>query len=282
MGKLHDLMAQQLAIRNYSKHTCTLYLANVRELARYYMIAPDRLAIEQINAYQAHLVERRLSPSTINVAVCAIRFFYRVVLNRKWDIRRIPYQKRPKRLPTILSRDELIAFFGAVTNYKHRAIILVIYSAGLRVSEAARLRVGGIDVSRGVIRVEQGKGRKDRETLLSNQIVEMLAAYLESASPDAWLFPGAIPGRPISARSVERVVARGAAAAGLGKRVTPHTLRHAFATHLLEDGVHIRAVQLLLGHKSLKTTSIYTHVTEPYLRAARSPLDRLPPIPPRP
>ncbi|MBF8288100.1 MAG: integrase family protein [Candidatus Rokubacteria bacterium] len=281
MGKFRDLMERDLKIRGYGERTCKTYLAQVRDLALHYMLPPDELTIEQINAYQGHLVQdRKLAWSSFNIAVCAIRFFYRVTLGRDWDVRRIPYQKKQTHLPVVLSREEMVALFTAIANLKHRAIAMVIYSAGLRVSEAAHLLVGDIDVGRKAIRVRQGKGRKDRYAMLSDQIVEMLAAYREAVRPDAWLFPGDIPGRPISTRAVQRAMARARQKAGLVKGVTPHTLRHSFATHLLEDGVHIRAVQLLLGHKSLKTTTIYTHVTDAYLRDTRSPIDRLPPAAP--
>lgn len=282
MGRFRDLMERDLSIRGYSERTCKTYLAQVRNLVRHYMVPPDELSIEQINAYQGHLVQdRKLSWSSFNIAVCAIRFFYRVTLGRDWDIRRIPYQKKRRRLPVVLSREELVALFAAFENLKHRAIFMVVYSAGLRLSEAVNLQAGDIDVGRKTIRVRQGKGRKDRYAMLSDQIVEMLAAYREAVRPDAWLFPGEVPGRPISARAVQRAIVRARRRAGLEKAVTTHTLRHSFATHLLEDGVHIRAVQLLLGHKSLRTTAVYTHVTDAYLRETKSPIDRLPPAPPR-
>lgn len=278
MGKFRDLMEQDLKIRGYGERTQKTYLAQVRDLVRYFMVPPDQLAIEQINQYQRHLTEeRKLSWSSFNIAVCAIRFFYRVTLRRDWDIRRIPYQKKARRLPVVLGREEIEALFAAIENVKHRAVIMTVYSAGLRLSEVVHLLITDIDVDRKVIRVHQGKGRKDRYVMLSARLVKVLAVYREAVRPRHWLFPGERPDRPLSGRAVQRALARACEKAGIGKRATPHTLRHCFATHLLEDGAHIRALQLLLGHKSLTTTTIYTHVADTYITDTQSPLDTLPP-----
>lgn len=281
MGQFRDLMDRDLTIRGYSDRTRKTYLAQVRNLVRQYMIPPDQLTIEQINQYQHYLTDdRKLSWSSFNVAVAAIRFFYRTTLNRDWDIRRIPYQKKARQLPIVLGREELVALFAAVENLKHRAVLMTTYSAGLRLSEVLHLLVTDIDADRKVIRVRQGKGRKDRYVMLSAQLLEMLAAYREAIRPERWLFPGDKPGRPLSSRAVQRVVVKAREKAGIRKRVTPHTLRHTFATHLLENGTHVRAIQLLLGHKSLKTTTVYMHVADTYITDTRSPLDTLPPIDP--
>ena len=279
MGRFRDLMEQDLKIRGFSEKTRKTYLAQVRDLVRHFMIPPDRLTIEQINEYQRHLVEvRKLSWSSLNIAVCAIRFFFRTTLQRDWDVRRIPYHKKARRLPEVLSRDELVALFAAVENMKHRAILMATYAGGLRLGEVRNLRVPDIDVGRKAIRVRQGKGRKDRYVMLSSLLAEVLTTYRELTGVDDLLFPGERHDRPISERAVQRLVARARLKAGIRKRVTPHTLRHCFATHLLEGGTHIRAIQLLLGHRSLRTTTTYTHVADTYIRDTQSPLDRLPPI----
>ena len=278
MGKFRDLMEQDLKIRGYGERTQKSYLAQVRHLVRYFMVSPDQLAIEQINQYQRYLTEeRKLSWSAFNVAVCAIRFFYRVTLRRDWDIRRIPYQKKARRLPVVLGREEVEALFTATENLKHLAVLMTLYSAGLRLSEVVHLLITDIDVDRKVIRVHQGKGRKDRYVMLSTRLVKVLAIYREAVRPQHWLFPGERPDQPLSGRAVQRALAKACEKAGIGKRATPHTLRHCYATHLLEDGAHIRALQLLLGHKSLTTTTIYTHVTDTYITDTKSPLDTLPP-----
>jgi len=240
------------------------------------MRAPDQLAAEDVKQYQLFLTkDRRVTWSTFNVNVCAIRFFYRNVLRVEWNVEHIPYQKTGTRLPVVLSGEEVIALLDAATNLKHRAILMTLYSAGLRTGEAIHLRLEDIDSQRMMIRVEQGKGRQDRYVMLSRKLLETLRRYWLMSRPDPWLFPGQVPSSPITYRSVDRIFACAKAKAGIRKRVVPHSLRHSFATHLLERGVNIRVIQRLLGHRNLRSTEVYTHVAESYIRDTKSPLDDL-------
>jgi site-specific recombinase XerD len=276
MGIFHDLMDRELRIRGFAENTRKSYLLAMRCYVRHFMRPPDQLTAEEVKQYQLHLTkERRVSWSTFNVQVCALRFFYRDVLKADWDVEEIPYQKTGKKLPQILSRDEVAALFAAVTNFKHRAILMTIYAAGLRSSEVVRLRLGDIDSKRMMIRVDQGKGRKDRYAMLSSRLLRTLREYWLRERPAPWLFPGRDPFRPLARESLERVFARARLKARIIKHVTPHTLRHSFATHLLERGVNIRVIQRLLGHRSLRSTEVYTHVAETYIRDTLSPLDDL-------
>ena len=276
MGRFHDLMDRELRIRGLAENTRKSYLEKMRCYVRHFMRPPDQLTVEDVKQYQLFLTkERRVKWSTFNVHVCAIRFFYREVLKVDWDVEHIPYQKTGKRLPEILSGDEVVALLDAVTNLKHRAILMVLYSAGLRAGEALHLRPVNIDSQRMMIRVEQGKGRKDRYAMLSVKLLETLRRYWRESRPDPWLFPGQDPSRPLTRRSVDRFFAQARERAGIHKRISPHSLRHSFATHLLERGVNIRVIQRLLGHRSLRSTEIYTHVAETFVRDTRSPLDDL-------
>ncbi len=216
-----------------------------------------------------------LSYKTFNCHVSAIRFFHKYVLDLGWSAERIPYQKTGKSLPIVLSREEVLGLFDVVTNLKHRTILMVLYSAGLRISEALRLKAPDIDSQRMMIRVHEGKGRKDRYVMLSQKLLETLRRYWLLDRPEPWLFPGQRASRPLTSSSVQRFFERARQRAGILKKATPHTLRHSFATHLLERGVNIRVIQRLLGHRSLRSTEIYTHVAETYLRDTKSPLDDL-------
>jgi site-specific recombinase XerD len=240
------------------------------------MRAPDQLTAEDVKQYQLFLTkDRRLAWSTFNVHVCAIRFFYRHVLRVAWNVEHIPYQRTGRRLPVVLSGEEVIALLNAAMNLKDRAILMTLYAAGLRVGEAVHLRLEDIDSKRGMIRVDQGKGRKDRYVMLSEPLLETLRGYWREKRPAPWLFPGQDPSRPLNRASVESLFAQAKEKAGIRKRVSPHSLRHSFATHLLERGVNIRVIQRLLGHRSLQSTEIYTHVAETYVRDTKSPLDDL-------
>ncbi len=276
MGMYHDLMERELHIRGLGEETRKKYLGYMRRLVGHFMLSPDQLTVEHIKEYQLYLAkERGLGYETCNGLVCAVRFFYDHVLDIDRDVKMIPYQKTGKKLPVVLSREEVLALFDAVTNLKHRAILMVLYSAGLRVSEALHLKAPDIDSGRMMIRVEQGKGRKDRYTILSEKLLETLRRYWLQYRPELWLFPGQDPSRYLNRGTVENVVARVRKIAGIQKKATPHTLRHSFATHLLERGVNIRVIQRLLGHRSLRSTEIYTHVAETLLRETKSPLDDL-------
>lgn len=279
MGKFWDRMERDLQIRNYSPGTVRQYLYGMRDLVRYHRRPPDELTLEDIYRYQHYLTrERRVAWSTFNGRVQAVRFFYRVTLPRPWDITLIPYQKKERRLPQVLSPGQVDALLAVVANLKHRAILMTIYSGGLRVSEACNLLIEDIDSAQMVIHV-RGKGRRDRYVMLSARLLDALRDYWRHKRPRRILFPGRHPTVPISRNAVRYVCARAAQRAGIRKHVTPHTLRHSFATHLLQAGVDLRHIQLLLGHRRLETTAIYTHVAGDYLHNTPSPLDLLPSYP---
>lgn len=225
--------------------------------------------------YQVHLVERKVSWSLFNQAVCAIRFLYAVTLKGSVSVEAIPYARRPRVLPVVLSAEEVARFLESLRSPKHRAILMTAYAAGLRVSEITHLRLGDIDSQRGVIRVAQGKGRKDRYVMLSPRLLELLREYWRQRRPKGpYLFPGESPDRPITRSAVAIACQKAARDSGLGKRITPHTLRHSFATHLLEAGTSAIAIQMLLGHRSLRSTVGYLHVSRP-MSSISSPLDLL-------
>jgi len=276
MGEFRDAMERDLKIRGLSDTTQSTYLGWVKDFVRFHMVSPDKLGLEDIYRYQLHLTEEReLAPATINVAVAALRFFYSVTMEVKWDIKRVPCQKRGRRLPEILSREEVRRLLGTLDNLKHRSLLSTTYGGGLRVSEAVSVRISDIDSQRMVLRVDQGKGRKDRYVMLSERLLGLLREYWKADRPRHWLFPGQLPGRHLSRASLERAFSKAKKATGITKRVTPHSLRHSFATHLLESGTNIRVIQRLLGHRSLRSTEIYTHVASNYVTETSSPLDAL-------
>lgn len=279
MGKLRDLMDRDLQIRGYSPNTREAYLRSVRNFARYWNRSPEELTIDHVNQYQHHLVQRKVSWACFNQAAAALRFFYGVTLQKDWDITRIPYQKTGRRLPQVLSEQEVVALFGGVQNIKHRALLMSMYAGGLRISEAAHLRVTDIDSQRMVVRIDQGKGRKDRYVPLSKQLLKTLRQYWLAARPRTWLFPGQDPETALTRGAIDKIFKKARIAARIMKRVSSHSLRHSYATHLLERGVNIRVIQQLLGHRSLRSTEVYTHVARTYLRDTPSPLDLLP-VPP--
>jgi site-specific recombinase XerD len=270
-------MLEELRLRNYSPNTITVYLRCVAQFAQHFRRSPDRLGPQHIRQYQLFLVERKkVSWALFTQTVCALRFFYQRTLHRNWMIEYIPYPRHEEKLPVVLSPTEVAAVFAATRNLKHRTILMTIYAAGWRVSEVTHLRVADIDSQRQVICVRQGKGRKDRQVMLSPKLLERLRIYWKSYRPRVWLFPGESPERPISSETVRRVCRQAGEAAHLSKPISPHTLRHCFATHLLEDAIDLRRIQLLLGHRNLKTTARYLHVSNLAVRTTVSPLDRLP------
>lgn len=291
MSPLRKRLIEDLQVRNYAPGTVRAYVDHVAWMARFYGRSPDQLDEEQVRTYLVHLVqERKVSWSHYNVTVCALRFLYRVTLGRDWPIRHIPYARRPRRLPGVLTRDEVVSLLTCVLNPGHRMVLMTIYAAGLRISEAARLQAGDIDSPRMLIHVRQGKGAKDRVVPLSPALLQALREYWRAIRPGQWLFPAADPTRPVRRPAVARACQRAAREAGIRKHVTPHTLRHTFATHQLEAGVDLRTIQRWLGHSQLRTTTLYTHVSVAHLQAAGSPLDRIagqiprlpPPAPGRP
>ena len=276
MGYYRDLMDREMRIRGFTDNTREAYLGCVRRFVGYYMRRPDQITLEEVNCYQLYLTkERQVAWSTFNQAVCALRFFFLVVLRRNWNLQQFPYQKTRRRLPHVLSKQEVTSLLAAVTNTKHRAILMTLYSAGLRISEALALRVVNIDSDRMMIRIDQGKGGKDRYVMLAETLLSELRVYWRQYRPADLLFPGQNSDKALTRDSVRRVLQKARAKAGIEKPASAHTLRHSFATHLLEAGTNIRVIQRLLGHASLQSTQIYTHVARTYVADTESPLDSL-------
>jgi site-specific recombinase XerD len=270
-------MIEDMQIRNLAHRTQVSYVEQVGRFARHFGKSPELLGPAEIRAWQLHLTQdKRLAASSISVAVAALRFLYTVTLRRAWSIDDdIPTCRQPRQLPEVLSPGEVAAFLAAVKSPKHRMILTVCYATGLRVSEAVNLKPTAIDSKRMVIRVEAGKGRKDRYVMLSPRLLDSLREYWNTARPKEWLFPGDRPGEPITRFAVEHACRETRAPSGIMRPVTPHSLRHAFAVHLLEAGTDLRTIQLLLGHRSLATTSKYLHIATSKVCATASPLDAL-------
>lgn len=278
MTPLRRRMLEDLRIRNRSVHTQACYVRRVAAFAKHFGKSPDLLGPEDVRAYQVHLVdEQHVSWAVLNQTVCALRFLYKVTLGKDLPIEQVPYAKREKKLPIVLSRQEVVRFLATPKNLKHRVMLMTTYSGGLRVSEVTRLCCGDVDSQRMVIHVRLGKGQKDRYVPLSPVLLKLLRQYWLGAKrrPLTWLFPGGVPGRPITPSALERVCQKTRAASGVRKQVTPHTLRHSFATHHLESGTNLRTLQMLMGHRSLQTTAVYLHVSAGKLLAAGTPLDLL-------
>lgn len=275
MTPLRQRFLDDMRMRNLSANTQDAYVRVVAAFARYFGRAPDLLGPEHVREYLLHLIGRKAAWSTYNQARCALHFFYRVTLGKDWSPGEIVCARPPKRLPVILGRDEVRRLLAAARRVKTRAMLATIYATGLRVSELVGLKVADIDSRRMVIRVRQGKGQKDRYVMLSEKLLAVLREYWRSRRPADWLFPGDDPAKPLTRRVVQRNCDAAARRAGLTKRVSPHALRHAFATHLLESGTDIRTIQALLGHRSLRTTALYTYVSPEKVSATRSPFDTL-------
>ena len=276
MTPLRQRMLEDLRIRNCAPSTVECYIRAVAAFAKHFNKSPDQLGPEEIRKYQLFLLnEKKVKLSTYIQAVAALRFFYRNTLNQKVDIERIPLPRYETKLPVILSREEVKALLEAPKNLGHRAILATLYGAGLRVSEATNLKVADLDRDRKLIHVRGGKGYKDRQVMLSGPLREVLAAYWRWKRPTEWLFPGDNPGRPIARKSVFEACKKAAQRAGITKSVHPHSLRHAFATHLLDEGVSLVVIQALLGHTNLKTTARYLHVSDTVVRTTKSPLEML-------
>src|SRR5689334_10190082 len=275
MTALRRRMIDDMTVRNLSPATQQSYVYAVAKFSRFFDCSPDRLGIEEVRAYQLHLAGLGWSWSHINQVSCALRFFFGVTLGRPEAFDRIISAKEPKKLPVVLSGEEIVRFLQAVPGLRNRAALTTAYGAGLRVCEVAALKVGDIDSSRMVIRVEQGKGGKDRYVMLSPQLLRILRTYWRLARPKRWLFPGRDDERPLVPNVLHAACRSACAAAGLSKQVTVHTLRHTFATHLLESGADVRIIQVLLGHASLASTARYTRVATKTISNTPSPLDRL-------
>lgn len=260
-------MIDDLRIRNRSPLTIQGYVRNVAAFARHFGRSPGQLGPEQIREYQLELLRREVSFSTFNQAVCALRFLYKVSLRRTWDVERIPFAKRPRKLPVVLSSEEIARFLAASRrNSKHHAAFSTAYSTGVRVSELVALSKDDLDSSRGQIRVRQGKGAKDRFVPLHDHLLQLLRDYWLQAGLTHWLFPGDRLDKPISKEALAYACIRTRRKAGIQKPISLHTLRHSFATHSLEAGMDLRTLQIILGHRSLQTTQVYLHVSTSTVR----------------
>jgi len=280
---LRQRMIEDMRMRKLEPTTQAGYIRAVRKLTAYLQRSPDTATVEDLRNFQLHLVDTGTSPITLNATLTGLKFFFDVTLGRIELMAKMQPVKVPRTLPVVLSPEEVSRLIAAARNVKHQVALSVAYGTGLRVSEVVGLKVTDVDSQRMTLRVEQGKGRKDRYAMLSPVLLQRLRSWWRIAHaqgkilPGGWLFPGLDPMDPLSTRQLNRAVHAAAEAAGIDKRVSPHTLRHSFATHLLERKVDIRVIQVLLGHKKLETTSVYTHVATDLLREVISPLDLLPP-----
>jgi integrase/recombinase XerD len=275
ISPLRQRMIDDMKLRNMSRSSQQIYTSAVARFAAFHGRSPDQLGVEHVRQYRLHLLDRGLKATTINPIVGALRFFYKTTLGNKEIAEQIPYARPEDTLPAVLTPDEVMRLFKSVPNFKVRTALITIYAAGLRVSEAVALTARDINSERMVIEIRQSKGRKDRYVMLSEQLLAILRDYWRRTRPTDYLFPGPDPSRPITARSVQRECRWAADAAGLSPTVTVHTLRHSFATHLLEQGVDIRVIQDLLGHRQITSTSRYARVALNTIRKIQSPLERL-------
>lgn len=275
ISPLRQRMIEDMTIRNMSPSTQKIYVAAVANFSIFHRRSPDKLTFEDVRDYRLHLISRGLKPNSINPIMGALRFFYRTTLGLKEVSEQIPYARRADPLPAVLARDEVLRFLKAVPDLRMRTLFITIYAAGLRVSEAVKLTAHDIDSARMVLAIRQAKGRKDRYVMLSQQLLGILRDYWKQAHLQHLLFPGPDSSRPITPRSVERACRKAAETAGLDKSITVHTLRHSFATHLLEQGVDIHVIQDLLGHRNIASTARYARVAINTIRQIQSPLELL-------
>jgi len=275
------MMLEELQRRNYSENTTRCYIRTVEDFSRRFKRPPDRLGPEHIREYQAELFQKRkLSPGTVTQRLAALRFFYIKTLKKAWSVAETPYPKKVFHLPTILSQEEVTRLIDAALTPYHRILLMTLYATGVRRAELAHLKVNDIDSKRMVIHVQGGKGRKDRDVMLSPKLLDELRAHWHSLrrKPSVWLFPGNrwhSGDHPIDTKVIWNACKEAVKRAGIKKDVHPHTLRHCFATHLLEAGADLRTIQMLLGHRDLEETTIYLHLSERHLHATASPLDLL-------
>jgi len=275
MSPLRRRMIEDMTIRKLAPKTQHDYLQKVKKFAAYLGRSPDAANPEDVRRYQLHLSASGVGVPTINQTISTLRFFFKVTLGRPDLVERATFVREPRKLPVVLSPEEVARLLDAAPGLKYKAALSVAYGAGLRVSEVVALKVGDIDSTRMVIRIEQGKGRKDRYVMLSPQLLELLRAWWRAARPQGWLFPGRDPIQPMTTRQLNRACHAAAHLAEIGKPVSMHTLRHSFATHLLEQNIDIRVIQVLLGHAKLDTTALYTRVATKTIRQVMSPLDRI-------
>ena len=275
---LRQRMIEDMSLRNFGEKTQNDYIRAVKSLTIFLKRSPDTASNEDLRLFQLYLAENRVGAPTINSTISALRFFFTVTLDRADAVRHLAFVHEPRKLPLVLSPEEVARLLEAAPGVKYKAALSVAYGAGLRVSEVTALKVCDIDSKRMMLRVEQGKGRKDRHAMLSPQLLELLRDWWRIARPQVWLFPGLDPINPMSTRQLNRACHAAAQMAEIAKRVSPHTLRHSFATHLLEQNIDIRVIQVLLGHAKLDTTALYTRVATNTIRDVMSPLDRLTPL----
>jgi integrase/recombinase XerD len=274
MGVFREAMQREMALSGFTPRTQKTYLGWMRRLIRDVRVAPGEISETQVREYLALLAQRGLSPSSINQAISAMAFFFRHVLARPWQLQ-ITYQRAPQRLPAVLSREEVARLLAVVPTLRERAAMEIAYGAGLRLNEVLSLKLTDVDGERMILRVDQGKGRKDRNVMLSPKLLETLRTYWRQSRPRVWLFPGHGGKRHLHPTILQRAFKHAKEEARITKPVSFHSLRHTFATHLLESGVNVRTIQALLGHRSLGSTQRYVHVAGDYLRETRSPLDSL-------
>ena len=275
ISPLRQRMIDDMRARRFSEDTQRDYVRNVRNFAAFLGQSPDTATKEDLRRFQLHMAQQQISPGSINAAIAALRFFFTVTLERPDLVRPLRIVTEPRRAPVVLSQEEVARLLEAAPGLKYKAALSVAYGAGLRVSEVANLKVSDIDSERMTLRVEQGKGQRDRYVMLSPQLLELLRDWWKAARPQVWLFPGQNPINPMTPRQLNRAVTAAKTLAGITKRVSPHTLRHSFAMHLLEQGVDIRVIQVLRGHAKLETTALYTRVAVNTIRDVKSPLERL-------
>ena len=268
-------MIEDMTARRYKEQVQKDYARHVGRFTAFLGRSPDTATAEEVRLFQVNLAEQNIGVPTINSAIAALRFFFNVTLERPELARHLTTVRKPRRAPVVLNQEEMVRLIEAAPDLKYKAAFGVAYGAGLRVSEVVALKVSDIDSQRMTLRVEQGKGQRDRYVMLSPQLLEWLRDWWRAARPRGWLFPGMDPINPMTERHLCRVVSTAARKAGIDKRVSPHTLRHSFATHLLEQGVDIRVIQVLLGHAKLETTALYTRVAVNTIRVVASPLDKL-------
>jgi integrase/recombinase XerD len=275
ISPLRQRMIEDMTVRHVKEKVQKDYIRHVKNFTVFLGRSPDTATSEDLRLFQLHMTRNQVSAASVNCAIVALRFFFKVTLERADLVQRLTFVREPRKAPIVLSPEEVARLLEAAPGVKYKAALGVAYGAGLRVSEVVALKVSDIDSQRMMLRVEQGKGHKDRYVMLSPQLLELLRDWWRIARPRAWLFPGQNPINPMTARQLNRACHAAARVAEITKRVSPHTLRHSFATHLLEQNIDIRIIQVLLGHAKLDTTALYTRVAVNTIREVMSPLERL-------
>ena len=278
ISPLRRRMIEDMTVRQFVEKTRNDYIRHVRIFAAFLGRSPDTATADDLRRFQLHQTETGVRPPSINGSVAALRFFFTVTLDRPELARHLVFVREPRKIPVVLSPEEVARLLEAAPGPKYMAALAAAYGAGLRIAEVAALKVPDVDSQRMLLRIEPGKGRQDRFAMLSERLLELLRDWYRIARPPLWLFPGRDPMLPVTTRQLNRVVHAAAAVAGIRKRVRPHTLRHSFATHLIEQNIDIRVIQVLLGHAKLETTALYAQVATNTIRKVMSPLDRLTPL----